>query len=186
MNRKETLQILALLRVAYPGFYRSQSEEEARDTLTLWCDQFADDAYAQVRAAVDVLIATDEKGYPPHIGAVRAALARLTSPPELTEMEAWTLVRKYMSAYATREEFLQLPPAVRRAVGGSSQLCQWALTEQSALPVIMSNFMRSYAAALAEERERARLPGRLLALLPENRAALAPGADEPAEPDDSP
>ena len=165
MDKPETLKILAVLRVAYPNFYKAMSEDDYRDTAILWSDLFRDDPFTLVSAAVKTLIATDEKGYPPNIGAVKATMAKLTEPPVLTEMEAWNLVRRYMSAYATHEEFMELPEAIRRAVGSASQLCQWALTDMESLPVIMSNFMRSYKTAVTEEREYARIPKDVRALM---------------------
>lgn len=165
MNRHETLQTLAILRVAYPAFYKTLSEEDQSDTVLLWCDMFKDDAFLIVSAAVKALISSDDKGYPPHIGAVKGMILKLTEKDELTEMEAWNIVRGKMSAYATREDFLSLPPAIQRAVGSASQLCQWALTDMESVPVIMSNFMRSYRAARDTERERKRIPADVMELL---------------------
>ena len=165
MNRHETLQTLAILRVAYPAFYKSLSEEDQNDTVLLWCEMFKDDAFMVVSAAIKALVSTDDKGYPPHIGAVKNMISKLTEKEELTEMEAWNIVRGKMSAYATREDFLSLPPAIQRAVGSASQLCQWGLTDMESLPVIMSNFMRSYRAARDTERERKRIPVDVLKLI---------------------
>ena len=165
MDKPETLKILAVLRVAYPNFYKAMSEDDYRDTAILWSDLFRDDPFTLVSAAVKTLIATDEKGYPPNIGAVKATMAKLTEPPALTEMEAWNLVKSKLSAYATHEDFLELPEEIRRAVGSASQLCQWALLDMESLPVIMSNFMRSYKTAVTEQRERGRIPKDVLALM---------------------
>lgn len=165
MDKPETLKILAVLRVAYPNFYKAMSEDDYRDTVILWADLFRDDSFTLVSAAVKTLIATDEKGYPPHIGAVKAAIAKLTEQPVLTEMEAWNLVKSKLSAYATHEDFLELPEVIRRAVGSASQLCQWAMLDMESLPVIMSNFMRSYKTAVTEQRERGRIPKDVLALM---------------------
>ena len=122
-------------------------------------------------------IVSDEKGFPPHIGAVKAAIAKLTQPEALTEMEAWNLVRTKLSAYATHEDFLELPEVIQRAVGSASQLCQWAMLDMESLPVIMSNFMRSYKAALTEQRERERIPKDVLALIASSRLAMLSGKD---------
>lgn len=105
MDRLETLKILAILRVAYPNFYKSMDADEYDDTVLLWADLFQDDPFMLVSAAVKTLIVTDEKGYPLHIGAVKSTMAKLTEPPTLTEMEAWNLVRTKLSAYATHEDF---------------------------------------------------------------------------------
>ena len=122
-------------------------------------------------------IVSDEKGFPPHIGAVKAAIAKLTQPEALTEMEAWNLVRTKLSAYATHEDFLELPEEIQRAVGSASQLCQWAMLDMESLPVIMSNFMRSYKTAVTEKREYARIPKDVRALMTSKGLTMLPEGD---------
>lgn len=165
MDKSEATKVLAILRIAYPSFYKGMSVKDADDTVVLWAALFRDDTFELVSAAVKTLIVTDEKGYPPYIGAVKTMIAKLTEPPTLTEMEAWNLVRTKLSAYATHEDFLELPEVIRRAVGSASQLCQWAQMDRESLPVIMSNFMRSYKTAVTEQRERGRIPKDVLALM---------------------
>lgn len=181
MNKPETLKILSVLRVAYPNFYKALSEDDQNDTVILWCDMFEDDSFSIVSAAVKTLIATDTKGFPPHMGAVKEMIARLTEKETLTEMEAWNIVRGKMSAYATREDFLSLPPVIQRAVGSASQLCQWAMTDMDNLPVIMSNFMRSYRVALDAESERRRVPAGVLKMIEAIREGDLPELSAPRE-----
>ena len=70
MNKQETLQILAVLRLAYPGYYKGYNDGDYDDMAMLWEDMFPDEPSAVVGAAVRSLIATDAKGFPPAIGAV--------------------------------------------------------------------------------------------------------------------
>lgn len=177
MDKPETMRILAILRVAYPNFYRAMGADDYRDTVMLWCDLFKDDPFALVSAAVKTFLATDEKGYPPHIGAIKAAMSNLARPAALTEAEAWNVVRGKMSCYATHADFLSLPPVLQRAVGSASQLCQWAMSDLKNLPVIQSNFMRSYRSALEAEQQRARIPKDVLALMEANRLKEAEGEE---------
>ena len=177
MDKAESTKILSILRIAYPSFYRGMSDKDTGDTVALWATLFRDDTFELVSAAVKTLFTTDEKGYPPHIGAVKTMMAKLTEPPTLTEMEAWNLVRTKLSAYATREDYLELPEAIQRAVGSASQLCQWALMDMESLPVIMSNFMRSYRTAVTDQRERERIPKDVLALIASSRLTMLPGKD---------
>lgn len=163
---------MTILRIAYPNFYKGVSEKDHGDTIFLWATMFEDDAYGLVSAAVKTFIASDEKGYPPHIGAIKAAIAKLTQPDTLTEAEAWNIVRGKMSCYATRADFLSLPPVIQRAVGSASQLCQWAMTDMESMPVIQSNFMRSYRAALDAERQRAKIPKDVLAMIEGNKQGM--------------
>ena len=98
MNRPETLKILSVLRAAYPAFYAKMSRREADGVVALWESRFQDDAYSLVSAAVAALIDADEKGFPPHIGAVKAYLRRITEPEGLSELEAWK--EKFSTIYA--------------------------------------------------------------------------------------
>ena len=177
MDKSEATKVLAILRIAYPSFYKGMSVKDADDTVVLWAALFRDDTFELVSAAVKTLIVTDEKGYPPYIGAVKTMIAKLTEPPTLTEMEAWNLIRTKLSAYATHEDFLELPELIRRAVGSASQLCQWAQMDRESLPVIMSNFMRSYKSAVTEQRERGRIPKDVRALMANKTFNMLPDGD---------
>jgi len=168
------MKILAILRVAYPNFQKAMRAEDYRDTVILWCDMFKDESFTLVSAAVKTFIAADTKGFPPHIGAIKAAISKLTMPDALTEAEAWNIVRGKMSCYATHADFLELPSAIRRAVGSASQLCQWAMTDIESLSVTQSNFMRSYRAALEAEQQRAKIPKDVLALMERRKQAMLP------------
>lgn len=66
MNQTETLQIMAVLRGAYPAFYRDMVRKDAESVVALWTEMFAEEDVAIVAAAVKALIATDDKGFPPH------------------------------------------------------------------------------------------------------------------------
>ncbi len=168
MTREETIQILALLKTAYPGFYKGMSVKEANGAVALWHDMFADDAPALVAAAVMALFATDTKGFPPHIGAVKEKLRRLTMPEEMTEMEAWSLVQKAVrrGLYSSREEFDKLPPLLQRLVGSPNQLREWAMMDADIVQsVVASNFQRSFRVRAESHREYSLLPPDVRALV---------------------
>lgn len=172
MTFAETLKLLSIIRVAYPNFHNKTDKNGRSDVELLWSDMFKDEPFILVSAAVKTFIASDEKGFPPHIGAIKAAIAKITQPNALTEAEAWNIVRGKMSCYATRADFLALPLVIQRAVGSASQLCQWAMTDMESIPVIQSNFMRSYRAALEAERQRAKIPKDVLALMEGNKPTM--------------
>ena len=172
MDKVESTKILAILRIAYPSFYKGISDKDQGDTVFLWATMFKDDAFDLVSAAVKTFIASDEKGYPPHIGAIKAAIEQLTAPDAMTEMEAWNIVRGKMSCYATHSDFLELPPVIQRAVGSASQLCQWAMADIESLSVTQSNFMRSFRAAQVADRQRSKVPKDVLALIEGQKRAM--------------
>lgn len=168
MDREETLEIMAVLRAAYPAYYRGQGKEDAKAAVNLWHKMFADDPYPVVSAAVEAHIASDTKGYPPHIGAIRDKITKLTQPEELSEMEAWALVRKALSnsGYHAQQEFDKLPEVLQRVVGSPSMLHQWALMDNSDVEtVVQSNFMRSYKVRAASAKEYLALPAEVKAFM---------------------
>ena len=48
MDKTESTKILAILRIAYPGFYRGTSEKDHSDTVVLWATMFPDDPFELV------------------------------------------------------------------------------------------------------------------------------------------
>lgn len=161
MTKKETAMILATLKAAYPSFYRDMSQEDAMAAANLWYDLFADNEYTLVLAAVKALIKTRTSTYPPVPGEVTEQMQKLMHPDELTESEAWSLVKHaaMRGLYNAQEEFDALPPAVQRVVGSAHQLRSWASMDSSEFDsVVASNFQRSYRARRKADREYEALP----------------------------
>lgn len=193
MDRSEVLKIMSVLRGAYPAFYRNIDRNEAEDTVRLWEDMFKYDEYALVAAAVKGLIESDSKGFPPHIGAVKEKLRLITGGDEMTELDAWEVVSRALrnSTYGSREEFEKFPPIIKRLVGSPAQLREWgAMDSETVHSVVASNFQRSYKVIAQREREIAKLPPDVKALVgkiadgkrlddpPEKKPALPPQRPE--------
>lgn len=162
MSIAETLSILAILKAAYPAFYKDMTRKDADAVVDLWASMFVDEPLEIVAAAVKALIVTDEKGYPPHIGAVKAKIRTITEPQELTEGEAWALVSKAVRRTDwnnPKKEFDKLPEIVQKAIGSANMLLEWGMVdEQTFGTVIASNFQRTYRAKAAAEKEYRALP----------------------------
>lgn len=197
MTRQETGIIMNILTTAYPRFYSGQDAPDPRKTMSLWAEMFRDDPVELVAAAVKALIATDDKGFPPHIGAVKASMRKLVQPDEMTEMEAWRLVRQAIrgssmspssrritAAYgvdnrsSAQRNFEELPTILQRVVGGPEQLAAWEqIADEQIDTVIQSNFMRSYRARAQQEKEFQALPQDVRAMIGKavGRTALEAG-----------
>lgn len=176
MTREETIKVLAVLKAAYPAFYRGMKSDELNGIVNLWASQFEGDDYKTVGAAVQAHIATDTKGYPPHIGAIKEAIRKITQPDEMSEMEAWGYVASALrnSGYNSVAEFDKLPPVVRRIVGSPSQLREWAMMDSDTVQsVVQSNFMRSYRARAQHEREYLALPENVRELMGQLAGSMA-------------
>ena len=161
MTRTETLAIMSVLKAAYPNFYKDMKREEAEGIVALWTDMFKDDPAEVVAMAVKAHIASDAKGFPPHIGAIKDAIVKLKTMDEMTEMEAWETVRKAIRSHPwdAKEQFEKLPPVLQRLVGSASQLQEWGqMSSEVISSVVASNFQRSYKARAAKEREYLALP----------------------------
>lgn len=179
MNNTETLKILAVLKGAYPSFYRDMKRTEADGVVSLWTEMFADEPYELVVAAVKALLAADEKGFPPHIGAVKARIRQITQPQSMTEGEAWALIHRAIkkSAYGSQEEFDRLPPELQRLAGAPSQLREWSQMDPDTVQsVVASNVQRSYREVARQNREYAALPGDVKSLVQSVGGGMALGA----------
>lgn len=75
MTKKEALQILAILKAAYPSSYNGMTKEEATGTVSVWCMQFSDMPVDIVMMAVQKLIATNK--FPPAISEVKHKLEKI-------------------------------------------------------------------------------------------------------------
>ena len=160
MTREDTLDLLSVLKAAYPNFYRDMTRKDADHVVALWFEMFMDEPTELVALAVKRHIATDTKGFPPTIGVIKDAIVKIKNPDEMTELEAWGLVKKALRSYSydAKEQFDKLPPVVQRLVGSPSMLQEWAGLDSQSLTVVASNFQRSYKARAASEREYLALP----------------------------
>lgn len=75
MNKKETVQILAILKAAYPNFYKDMTAEEAQGTISVWALQFADLPADIVLMALNKAISTSK--FPPTIAEIKDKMKAL-------------------------------------------------------------------------------------------------------------
>ena len=157
MTKQEALAIMITLKTAYPAFYKNYSKEELNAAVNLWATMFADDPAYIVTEAVKSLMCTLK--YPPTIADVKEKIVTIMHPETMTEMEAWQKVRRAISYYNADETFAQLPPVIQKIVGSPNTLREWAQMDADTVnSVIQSNFMRSFRAKVAQEKEQSMLP----------------------------
>lgn len=75
MTKKETMQVLAVLKAAYPASYKGLSKEEATGTVTVWWTQFASVPTDIVLIALQKCISVCK--FPPTVCEVREAIGEL-------------------------------------------------------------------------------------------------------------
>lgn len=76
MTRKETAQVLFVLRASYPLFHRGIGREEAEEVISLWHELFSEDSFSKVMETVKSYIVTDKKGYAPSIGMIKNKMSQ--------------------------------------------------------------------------------------------------------------
>lgn len=163
MNREQTIQILSILRKAYPFFYKDITREEGREITDLWYEMFKEDDILLVIKAVKLFIKTDRKGFPPVIGVIKAKMEEISEASRtdnINEFEAWQMVKDAVSnsLYNYKQEFDKLPPIIQKAVGNHYTLKDWAQTPVDTLEtIIQSNFIKSYKAAFEKEENQDKL-----------------------------
>lgn len=84
MTKKESLDAIKILKIAYPHHYRGYSKDEAEIMLNLWTELFADNEFPDVCTAIKSYIVNDEKGFPPVIGVIKAKIRAMTAPIDNT------------------------------------------------------------------------------------------------------
>lgn len=159
MTVQETAKIMAVFKAAYPRYYANIDVEEAKRTINLWASMLADYSYETVSNAAKALIVSSK--FPPTIAEVIEKTQLLTKEPELTEGEAWSMVRKAIcnGIYGYKEEYEKLPDKVKAAIGNPMMIHEWAKVSADELnTVVASNFMRSFRSNIKNKQEYENLP----------------------------
>lgn len=182
MTLQETGIIMDILTTAYPRFYSGRDAPDQGQTLRLWAEMFAEDDVAFVAAAVKSYIAMDQKGFPPHIGAIKNAMLALRQSREPDEDRAVEMLRRAAanSAYGAEEEFARLPESLRRMAGSPAQLYEWSQMDSDIFnSVVLSHLRRSFLLRRESSRRDALLPGEVKRVLAGLRGPAAPALGAP-------
>lgn len=158
MTREEFAVIVKGLKAVYthPSFIPD------KDAFNVWYSLLGDLTYQQASSATQKFMLTSSKNPTP--ADIREQCRSITTPEEMNEMSAWSLVSKALrnGIYGAQEEFDQLPETVKSAVGTPDNLKNWAVADENSVEtVIQSQFLRSYRVAVARKKELEKLPPRL-------------------------
>lgn len=176
MNKLETTRIMAVLQAAYPQFYTKKTMDELNAIANLWTEMFSDEPYELVAMATKALIKTRTSTFPPGIGEINEKIMQITTPEDMSAMEAWACVAKAIrnGLYGAEKEFNSLDSIIQKIVGSPQQLREWAMMDSDTVnSVIASNFRQSYNARVKNEREYIALPSAVKAFM----AHLSDGMD---------
>lgn len=158
MTRDETKQLLMRISSVYPNW---KPQAELKYVVETWWEYLSEYAYNEMKTALKAYISTDTSGFAPSIGQLIDKMMAISTPDELSEMEAWYLVSRALrnGYYGAEQEFEKLPTLVQKAVGAPSQLRNWSQTDNESVEnVIQSNFMRTYRTVVSREKEMSKMP----------------------------
>jgi len=156
MTRDEVKKLMMVITATYPNYH----PENMKHTIDSWYWHFKNDDYNLIGMALIEYDRNNTTGFAPSPGQLLNMARTLTDgDKELTELEAWALVRKAISnsAYNSKEEFDNLPSSLQRAVGSPDNLKEWGTDNNANMTVIQSQFQRSYRGALEQERQQSLL-----------------------------
>lgn len=169
MSIKETTQILAVLKVAFPNSYSKLDESDIIATVNLWNMQFQDFDYQTVSNAVNAIIATRTNSYSPTIGEIKEKIYEMYSGEKITAKEAWDYIVNALPrcSYYSHQEWEKLPEAVKKTVS-PSQLKAWATDSNFNYGVESSNYIKAFNTMSVFEKNQIMLPQSVRNALPEN------------------
>lgn len=115
----------------------------------IWFARLKDIPYKLAYMAVMKIMDTSKK--PPTIADIKQEVREMSDRNQLTEMEAWSLVRTAIrnSGYHADEEFENLPDVCKRAIGSPANLRELSQMDQETVESVeQSHFIRAYRTSL--------------------------------------
>lgn len=167
MTKQEFARLIKAMQSNYDGMFKDMESRE------LWYRLLCDLDYEQASAALYEHMMTSP--YRPTIADIRKNSAPKT---ELTEMEAWAMVRKAMrnGNYGSEEEFNKLPEIVQKAVGTASNIKQWAQTDSDMIETVEAHFLKAFRTATERANHEAQLSPAVKNLLSSMNQRMLEGA----------
>ena len=176
MTDKEFMVIVKGLKAVYtdPKFLADN------DAIDVWYGLLCDLPYQVLSTAVQKYMMQEQ--YPPTIAGLRKKAAEIQAPvqEDMSELEAWSLVRKALSnsGYNADAEFAKLPPLCQKAVGNPANLHEMALMDTDTVnSVEQSHFIRNYRMVLERKRNDAQISPEVMRLINNMRLMHTPGID---------
>ncbi|GHU57531.1 hypothetical protein AGMMS49975_23260 [Clostridia bacterium] len=157
MTRVEFRDAFAIIKLAYPHFYKGVHDDEIAATISLWYEFFAEFDYLRVCAALKTIIST-KKDFPPTVAEVLEAVNFVSGEKVADADEIWAeIIRaiRYYGWYKQKEAMAAISQEARDAVKfmGWRELCA------SEDPMAdRAHFLKVYPAILARKKTERQLP----------------------------
>ena len=166
MTREEVAVMFRIMTATYPNTYKK--DEQLMDAISVWNVIFAADDAKLVESAMYTYI-NENHEFAPAPGQIRAIMQKILNPDELSEGDAWNMVRRAIGngLYGAQEEFDKLPEDVKKAVGSPQWIHAIAMDENANMSVESSNFYKRYRKVMEDKKERACMPPAVQKLIEE-------------------
>lgn len=161
MTQKDINTMMDLLVAAYGDkAFPIDNPKKMAKVSNLWSVMFAEDEPAEVAVAVKDCIATLQ--FPPKIADIKSRMAQNRLAGQMTEMEAWMMIRKAVEESDNHEKARQVwesLPEILQSLCSPSQLRAWrSVADEQFETVVCSNVLRSYRALQSREAGYHALP----------------------------
>ncbi len=176
MTQKEVIEMLSLLKTAYPNFYSKMTKSNGEQMLNLWTEMFQFENFEIVKLALKELIET-RTDFPPNIADVKIKIKEIQSAlnREPSNQELWNILKKALSngLYGYTDEFEKLPPVLKNYIGYPAKLKELSTMDEEILnSVIYSQFLKNIKIEIEREKRVSSLPAGVRELLEKAVKAL--------------
>ena len=157
------------------GLYVIYEVPKNQTQFDVWYELLSDMDYATCEAGA-LAYSQTEHYQPTPANTRKKAMELMEIPSELSEGEAWYMVRKAIGngIYGYEEEYAKLPESIQKAIGNAKQLHHWAIDSDFNEGVVQSQFLRSYRTVEERRKTLEKLPQRTReALLGTQRTVLS-------------
>lgn len=162
MNKKETIQVIALLAGNYDSIAKKDNTQKQLMIAT-WLECLDDLDYRIVLEAVKKSII--ESPFPPTIYEIRKNAIELMNPSsQRTAIEAWNEAYKMICTglYMTEEQFNKASTEVKRFFGSVRQVAELAKSNIDTInTVVKGQFLKQYDSITQQEEKQRLIPEKM-------------------------
>ena len=87
MNKKEIVEIISFIKIAYPNSIKGMSQQELTAMVNLWHMQFAEFGKQEVLNSINYIIANDDSNFMPSIARIKQLIKEHTQTVNVTQIE---------------------------------------------------------------------------------------------------
>lgn len=151
MTREDIKKLLFLLTTTFPNF-KIEDKTATIDAWAFWLEEY--DAQ-EISTALKAFVTMEGAKFAPTPSELIAYTHKAEELTEMTEGEAWALVRRAIgrAGYYAEEEFKKLPQLCKDAVGGANELHEISQAEDFNESVEEAIFLRKYREAKERKKQ---------------------------------